>query len=79
MRLLTQEGKIILSQTSEEIDQQTQTKIRFQYSESDEYKLHRLAIEALVNGNAVPSVYVEYQNFVKQCVGEGKTIKQNIT
>jgi hypothetical protein len=75
MQLNQTDGKIILSQTKEEIDLQTQAKIRVRYSEAEEYKIHRLALEALIAGNPVPQIYMDYQEYVKQCVEEGKDEK----
>lgn len=75
MQLNQTDGKIVLSQTADEIDQQTQAKIRARYSESDEYKIHRLTLEALIAGKLVPQAYLDYQEYVKQCIDEGKELK----
>lgn len=75
MKIVNEDSKYILTNSSEDIDAQTFNKIRGKYSEGEELKLHRLALEALIAGEDPSQEYIEYLLYVKECVGEGKKLK----
>ncbi len=51
----------------EEINKDVVAKIREKYSVDEEEKLKRLAINSLVNNEAIPSEYDAYNNYVEEC------------
>lgn len=53
--------------SAEEINKDVVTKIRERYSVDEEEKLKRLAINSLVNNEAPPSEYNDFNNYVEEC------------
>lgn len=51
----------------EEINKDVVAKIREKYSVDEEEKLKRLAINSLVNNEAIPSEYNDFNNYVEEC------------
>lgn len=75
MKLVNDGNKHALILTNDEIDKMTFAQIRNKYPEGEEFKLLRLTLEALVNGDNPPQEFLEYLTFIKECINKGEKLK----
>ena len=62
--------------SDKETDAETERLIAEKYPYSEEQKMRREAMNALIVGETVPDDYTEYDNYINACVADGRAKKQ---